>query len=52
MDAASALGRAGGCDLPLTGQGGGAPAPPAGEVRLQRTAEPVGQKRARRQGSA
>ena len=48
MDAASALGRACRCDLqeyPRMGRSGRAPAPPAGEVRLQRTAEPVGQKR-------
>ena len=48
MDAASALSRAGRCDLqeyPRMGRCGRAPAPPAGKVRLQRTAEPVGQKR-------
>jgi hypothetical protein len=48
MDAACALGCAGGCDLreyPRMGRSGRAPAPPAGEVLLQRTAGPVGQKR-------
>jgi hypothetical protein len=48
MDAASALGRAGRCDLrgyPRMGRSGRAPAPLAGEVRLQRTAGRVGQKR-------
>ena len=53
MDAASALGRAGRCDLqeyPLMGRSGRAPAPPAGEVLLQRTAGPyIGSQTRRRE---